>query len=321
MKKVGIVGGSGYTAGELIRLLLNHPKLKIDFIYSSSKPNTFVYETHKDLIGSLKLKFTNTINPKIDVVFLCLGHGNSYKFLDKFIFSNETKIIDLSSDFRLFKNNRFKNFNFIYGLPEFEINKIKKANYIANPGCFATAIQLALLPLNKNKLLNHTIHVDAITGSTGAGATLSPTTHYSWRNNNISWYKAFNHQHLNEVYETLFLNSKKHPEILFIPKRGNFTRGIFSTTYTKFLGTLNEAKKIYKKYYKTHPFTHISDDEISLKDVINTNNCFIHLYKHNDLLLITSILDNLIKGASGQAIQNVNLAMGWDENIGLKLKA
>ena len=320
MKTVGIVGGSGYTGGELIRLIINHPKLKIKFVYSTQFSGDYLFKIHKDLLGLTTLKFTNIPEKEIDVLFLCAGHGNSLKFLKKNKFLNTTKIVDLSNDFRIRKNNELNNLKFIYGLPELNKETIKKANAIANPGCFATAIQLSLIPMAKHNLIKDTIHVNATTGSTGAGMKNSDTTHFSWRNNNISWYKAFNHQHLLEINQTLNgLNQKS--KLIFIPQRGNFTRGIFSTSYTKYSGDLNEIKKIYKNYYKNHPFTEISDEEISLKSVINTNNCYIHLCKHENILLITSIIDNLTKGASGQALQNLNLMMNWDENLGLKLKA
>ena len=320
MKTVGIVGGSGYTGGELIRLIINHPKLNIKFVYSTQFSGDYLFKIHKDLLGLTTLKFTNIPEKEIDVLFLCAGHGNSLKFLKKNKFLKTTKIIDLSNDFRIRKNNELNNLKFIYGLPELNKETIKKANAIANPGCFATAIQLSLIPMAKHNLIKDTIHVNATTGSTGAGMKNSDTTHFSWRNNNISWYKAFNHQHLLEINQTLNgLNQKS--KLIFIPQRGNFTRGIFSTSYTKYSGDLNEIKNIYKNYYKNHPFTEISDEEISLKSVINTNNCYIHLCKHENILLITSILDNLTKGASGQALQNLNLMMNWDENLGLKLKA
>ena len=320
MKTVGIVGGSGYTGGELIRLIINHPKLKIRFVYSTQFSGDYLFKIHRDLLGLTTLKFTNIPEKEIDVLFLCAGHGNSFRFLKKNKFLKTTKIIDLSNDFRIRKNNELNNLKFIYGLPELNKETIKKANAIANPGCFATAIQLSLIPMAKHNLIKDTIHVNATTGSTGAGMKNSDTTHFSWRNNNISWYKAFNHQHLLEINQTLNgLNQKS--KLIFIPQRGNFTRGIFSTSYTKYSGDLNEIKKIYKNYYKNHPFTEISDEEISLKSVINTNNCYIHLCKHENILLITSIIDNLTKGASGQALQNLNLMMNWDENLGLKLKA
>ena len=321
MKTAGIIGGSGYTGGELIRLIINHPRIDLDFVYSTTRQNTLLSDTHPDLLGNTNLCFTNKINEQVEIVFLCLGHGKSLKFLEKNIFSDSTIIIDLSNDFRLNKNNTFNGREFIYGLPEYKKENIKSANAIANPGCFATVIQLSLLPLAKNRLLNSKVHINATTGSTGAGSQLSSTKHFSWRSNNLSWYKPFTHQHLGEITETLSSLQYNETNLIFIPNRGNFTRGIFSTSYLEYKGTVKEAKKLYNDFYLDAPFTHISENEIDLKNVVNSNNCFIHLYKHENLLLITSVIDNLIKGASGQAIQNLNLMMGWNENLGLKLKS
>ena len=321
MKTAGIIGGSGYTGGELIRLILTHPRIDLDFVYSTTRQNSPLSDTHPDLLGNTNLCFTNKINNQVEIVFLCLGHGKSLKFLEKNIFSDSTIIIDLSNDFRLNKNNTFKGRKFIYGLPEYKKEDIISANAIANPGCFATVIQLSLLPLAKNRLLNSKVHINATTGSTGAGAQFSSTKHFSWRSNNLSWYKPFTHQHLGEIIETLSNLQNNETNLIFIPNRGNFTRGIFSTSYLEYKGTIKEVKKIYNDFYLNAPFTHISENEIDLKNVVNSNNCFIHLYKHENLLLITSVIDNLIKGASGQAIQNVNLMMGWNENLGLKLKS
>ena len=321
MKKVGIIGGSGYTGGELIRLIIDHPLIELDFVYSTRKSDTLITDTHLDLLGRTNLFFTNKINKNVDVLFLCLGHGKSKVFLEKNKFSDSTYIIDLSNDFRLDKENSFNNLNFVYGLPEVHRDKILKTKYVANPGCFATAIQLSLLPLANNSLIKNQIHINATTGSTGAGASLSDTKHFSWRNNNLSWYKPFSHQHLEEIDQTLNSLCKNKMKLIFLPYRGNFTRGIFSTTYLNYEGTLESANELYNDYYKNAPFTHISKNEISLKNVINSNNCFIHLHKHDNILLITSVIDNLIKGASGQAIQNLNIMMGWDETSGLKLKS
>ena len=320
MKTVGIIGGSGYTGGELLRLVINHPKLVLDFIYSTTRSGTFVSETHQDLLGQVDLKFTKRVNTEVDVLFLCLGHGNSLTFLENYTFSDDTFIIDLSNDFRLKKDAKFNGREFIYGLPEINRTAIKKTKSIANPGCFATAIQLALLPLANENKLNSSIHINATTGSTGAGVGNSDTSHFSWRNNNLSWYKPFTHQHLAEIEETLNQAQEKNTDILFLPQRGDFTRGIFATAYTFFDGTLNEAFNLYEGFYKNAPFTQVSKKEVHLKLVINSNLCFLHLHKHNDQLLITSIIDNLIKGASGQALQNLNLMMGWKENLGLQLK-
>lgn len=322
MVHVGIVGGAGYTAGELIRLLLNHSEININFIYSTSNAGNKIYKIHQDLVGVTDIEFTQAINYNVDVLFLCLGHGNSKLFLEKNKFSDSTKIIDLSNDFRLFDDKILDNKEFIYGLPEFQIEKIKKAKYIANPGCFATAIQLAILPLASNNLLKEDIHVNAVTGATGAGTSLSKTTHFAWRDNNFSHYKTFTHQHLGEINQTINqLQSDFNSEINFIPNRGNFSRGIYATTYTKFDGNIEDAKILYSDFYEDAAFTFISEDPINLKQVVNTNKCIIHLLKHNNKLLITSTIDNLIKGASGQAIHNMNLMFGFKETEGLNLKA
>jgi len=322
MLEVGIIGGAGYTAGELIRLLLNHPKTNINFVYSTSNAGNKIYKVHQDLIGSTEISFTNSINSEVDVLFLCLGHGNSTAFLKNHSFSSNTKIIDLSNDFRLLKDQKFDGKEFVYGLPELQKEKIKNAKYIANPGCFATALQLAILPLAANNLLNNYLHINAVTGATGAGTSLSSTTHFTWRDNNFSHYKAFNHQHLGEIHQTVNqLQSNFNAEINFMPNRGNFSRGIFATTYIKFEGSIEEAKSMYHNYYKEAVFTFVSENDIHMKQVVNTNKCLLHLIKHDTKLLITSTIDNLLKGASGQAIQNMNLMVGFDEMVGLNLKA
>lgn len=321
MIKAGIIGGSGYTGGELIRLLLNHPKVEIDFVFSTSRPGENLTSSHPDLLGLTDLKFSKKTNQKVDVVFLCLGHGNSKKFLEINTFSAKTKIIDLSADFRLVEDAKFAGRNFVYGLPELNKTKIKSAMAIANPGCFASAIQLALLPLAKANRLHADIHVNATTGSTGAGVQPSETTHFSWRNNNTSWYKPFTHQHLGEITESLQSLQKLPGEIFFLPMRGNFARGIFVTAYTHFKGTITEAINLFKEFYKEAAFTHVTDEPIHLKQIVNTNQGHIHLHKHNNTLLITSAIDNLLKGASGQAVQNMNLMFSFEENEGLQLKA
>jgi N-acetyl-gamma-glutamyl-phosphate reductase len=320
--KAGIIGGAGYTAGELIRLLLNHQHATIDFVYSTSNAGNKIYNVHQDLIGSTEMLFTSEINADVEVLFLCLGHGNSKAFLEQHSFSEATKIIDLSNDFRLEADKHLNGKDFVYGLPELQKEAIKNATYLANPGCFATAIQLALLPLAASNLIQEDIHINAVTGATGAGTSLSKTTHFTWRDNNFSHYKAFTHQHLGEINQTVKqLQSTFNSEINFMPNRGNFSRGIFATAYTKFDGTLEEAKSIYKTYYKDAAFTFVSDEDIHLKQVVNTNKCLIHLHKHNNKLLVTSIIDNLLKGASGQAVQNMNLIFGFEETQGLQLKA
>jgi N-acetyl-gamma-glutamyl-phosphate reductase len=322
MLEVGIIGGAGYTAGELIRLLLNHPETNLNFVYSTSNAGNKIYKVHQDLIGTTALLFTSEINPDVDVLFLCLGHGNSTSFLQKSTFSKKTKIIDLSTDFRLLADKNFEGKEFVYGLPELQKETIKKAKYIANPGCFATALQLAILPLAANNLLQHDVHINAVTGATGAGTSLSASTHFTYRDNNFSHYKAFNHQHLKEINQTIAqLQTNTTAEINFIPNRGNFSRGIFATSYTKFDGSIQEAIKMYQAYYKEATFTFISEEEIHLKQVVNTNKCLLHLEKHGNKLLITSTIDNLLKGASGQAVQNLNLMYGFDETLGLNLKA
>ncbi|MFQ3180862.1 MAG: N-acetyl-gamma-glutamyl-phosphate reductase [Polaribacter sp.] len=322
MLEVGIIGGAGYTAGELIRLLLNHPETNINFVYSTSNAGNKIYKVHQDLIGTTEMNFTNEVNPNIDLLFLCLGHGNSTTFLNKNIFSENTKIIDLSNDFRLLNDKNFEGKEFVYGLPELQKETIKKAKYIANPGCFATALQLAILPLASNSLLQNDVHINAVTGATGAGTSLSATTHFTYRDNNFSHYKAFNHQHLGEINQTVHqLQANFNSKINFVPNRGNFSRGIFSTTYTKYDGSIEAAIKMYKEYYKDAAFTFVSEEEIHLKQVVNTNKCLLHLAKHGNKLLITSVIDNLLKGASGQAVQNLNLMHGFEETLGLNLKA
>ena len=321
MIKAGIIGGSGYTGGELIRILLTHPQVEVDFVYSTTRAGKGITTAHADLLGSTELKFTGDINPEVDVVFLCLGHGNSTKFLNENEFSTTTKIIDLSNDFRLNADANLNGKEFVYGLPELKKDAIESANYLANPGCFATAIQLALLPLAKAQALTQQIHVNAVTGSTGAGVSPSGTTHFSWRNNNVSWYKPFTHQHLGEINESLQSLQENVGELMFLPNRGNFTRGILATAYTPFEGSLEKAQELYRNFYGEAVFTHIAEEPIHLKQVVNTNQCHLHLHKHQDTLLVTSAIDNLLKGASGQAVQNMNLMFNFRESEGLQLKA
>ena len=322
MIQAGIIGGAGYTAGELIRLLLIHSKAEINFVYSTSSAGKKLSAIHQDLVGSTDQLFTDTINSDVDVLFLCLGHGNSKLFLEKNSFSKDTKIIDLSNDFRLTPDAVFQNNHFIYGLPELNKSAIQSAQYIANPGCFATAIQLAILPLAANGLVKDAIHVNAVTGATGAGTALSPTTHFTWRVDNFSHYKAFNHQHLGEIHQSVdALQDDLKSVIHFIPNRGNFSRGIFATLYTTYEGSLETAKALFKSYYKDAEFTTVSDDPLHLKQVVNTNKCLLHLEVHEGKLLITSVIDNLLKGASGQAVHNMNLMFGFEAHLGLQLKA
>lgn len=321
MITVGIIGGAGYTAGELIRILTHHKQVSIDFVFSTSNAGNPISHVHQDLIGNTEMIFTNTINTEVDVLFLCLGHGNSKNFLAQHTFSENTKIIDLSNDFRLKKDAVFQGKEFVYGLPELQKEKIQQAKYIANPGCFATALQLAVLPLASKGYIDDDVHINAVTGATGAGVSLSKTTHFTWRDNNFSYYKPFTHQHLGEINQSVQqLQTDFDSEVIFMPNRGNFSRGIYATSYTQFKGSLEEAKALYKEYYKNAAFTFISDQELHLKQVVNTNKCLIHLHKHNDKLLVTSCIDNLIKGASGQAVQNMNLLFGFDEKEGLELK-
>lgn len=318
MINAGIIGGAGYTAGELLRILVRHRQVKIDFVYSSSQDGIPIAHVHQDLIGETELYFSQELNPSVDVLFLCLGHGNSLKFLKEHHFSEETKIIDLSTDFRISSRDH----SFIYGLPEFRRAEIQKANYVANPGCFATAISLAILPLAAEGLLQEEVHINAVTGATGAGASLSTSTHFTWRDNNFSSYKAFEHQHLNEIRQSIdHLHKHNNSVINFIPNRGNFSRGIHATTYTRYAGELEEATGIYKKYYAQAAFTILTDEDVHVKQVVNTNKCLLKLQKFGDKLLITSVIDNLLKGASGQAVQNMNLMFGLNEKEGLDLKA
>ncbi len=316
--KIGIIGGGGYTAGELLRLLIHHPQVTIDFVLSDSQNGKQIAAVHQDLVGEIDLIFTNKINLEVDVIFICSGHGFSKLFLEKNKIPENIAIIDLSTDFRL----KAKGNPFVYALPELQKAAIKATNRIANPGCFATAIQLALLPLAAKQALKNDIHINALTGSTGAGQSPTETSHFSWRLNNISIYKPFSHQHLDEITQSLTqLQPNFKSEINFIPVRGNFARGIYATVYTKFDGTIEEAYEWYADFYKDAVFTIITKENPNLKQVVNTNKCVLHLLKHGDKLLIISMIDNLLKGASGQAVQNMNLVLGLPENIGLNLKA
>jgi N-acetyl-gamma-glutamyl-phosphate reductase len=319
--KVGIAGGAGYTGGELLRILINHPKVNIVCIHSNSNAGNLISDVHTDLFGDTDLKFTDALSQDIDVLFLCVGHGDAKKFLDSNKIDTGIKIIDLSQDFRLARNAKYPERDFVYGLPELNRDKIKQASNVANPGCFATTIEIGLLPLAAKGLLNSEIHINATTGSTGAGQSLAATSHFTWRNNNLSIYKAFEHQHLNEIGETLSaLQTGFGETINFIPQRGDFTRGILAAIYMESDLSLEEATQIYEEFYAEHPFTHVSKKNIDLKQVVNTNKALIHIEKHGNKLFIISMIDNLLKGASGHAVQNMNLMFGLEESMGLRLK-
>ncbi len=329
---IGIIGGAGYAGGELLRILLNHPFVRVQFIHSSSQAGKPVWTVHTDLLGDTDLTFTGDAPAQLlaqeglDALFLCSGHGASAQFMAEHEVSDDIAVIDLSADFRIQSAGPEPN-EFVYGLPELQRDRIREAMRIANPGCFATAIQLALLPLAKAGLLSEAVQVSAITGSTGAGQALVPTTGFTWRNNNVSIYKAFTHQHLAEIRQSLQQLARVHGDpdfrhaINFIPYRGDFTRGIMANVYTRYAGTRDEAKALYQTYYEGHPFTHLSDAPIDVKQVVNTNKCLLYLEVHDGQLLITSVIDNLTKGASGQAVQNMNLVFGLPEDTGLRLKA
>lgn len=316
--KAGIIGAAGYTGGETLRLLLNHPSVELVFAQSRSQAGKAITSIHTDLIGDTTLKYSEGFDQSADVLFLCLSHGESRALLEKNKFDSNTKIIDLGNDFRL--ENKSGDREFVYGLPEFQREKIKPARNVANPGCFATTIQLGLLPLAKAGLLKE-VHTTGITGSTGAGQKLQDSTHFTWRANNISAYKTLTHQHLDEINQTLkSLQPKFKDAINFVPWRGDFTRGIFVTSVLESSLGLEQANELYKDYYAVHPFTNVIDEMIDLKQVVNTNKCLIHLEKVGGKLAIHSVTDNLLKGASGQAVQNMNLMFGLDETLGLKLK-
>jgi N-acetyl-gamma-glutamyl-phosphate reductase len=317
--KVGVIGGAGYTAGELLRILINHPNVEIVFVNSSSNAGNPIADVHSGLIGETDLVFTSELPfGSVDALFLCSAHGDSKKFMDCNEVPVSVKIIDLSTDYRA----KSPNHDFVYGLPELNRDEIRTATRVANPGCFATAIQLALFPLAAAGLLTDEIHVNAITGSTGAGVKPSDTSHFSWRNNNISIYKPFDHQHLGEIGQSILqLQAGFKKSLNFIPVRGNFARGIYATTYTTCALSLDDAKKLYNDFYKDAAFTFVVNKNPDMKQVVNTNKGIIYLEKHGDKLLIVSMIDNLLKGASGQAVQNMNLMFGLDEKTGLGLKA
>ena len=316
MIKVGIIGGAGYTAGELIRLLINHPQVAIEFIHSTSNAGNLVSEVHGDLYGECDLRFSAEYDlTAVDVLFLCSAHGASAKFMEENEIPAELKIVDLAQDFR------DEHDDFVYGLPEMQREKISTATRIANPGCFATAIQLALLPLAKAQLLNDEVHITAITGSTGAGVKPSATTHFSWRSDNISTYKAFEHQHLLEIGRNLRnLQPSFDKALNFVPMRGDFARGILASVYTECPLSAEEAVALYKEYYADSRFCFVAEKNIDLKQVVNTNKALVYVSKYGSKLHIVSAIDNLLKGASGQAVENMNLICGFDEKLGLNLK-
>ena len=318
MIKVGIIGGAGYTAGELLRLLLQHPEVEIKFVHSTSNAGNYITDVHAGLLGETDLVFTSEMPfEEIDLLFFCTAHGDTRKFLESHALPDELKVIDLSMDYRIKSNEH----DFIYGLPELNRRNTCKSRYVANPGCFATCIELGLLPLAKEHLLKGDVSVNAITGSTGAGVKPSATTHYSWRDNNISIYKPFEHQHLPEIMQSIKqLQPDYEGSVDFIPYRGCFPRGIFATLVVKCDLDIETLYKLYESYYERDSFTHVVKRPLDLKEVVNTNKCLIHLEKHGDRLLITSIIDNLLKGASGTAVHNMNLLFGLAETVGLQLK-
>ncbi|WNJ16353.1 N-acetyl-gamma-glutamyl-phosphate reductase [Pontibacter sp. G13] len=316
--QIGIVGGAGYTAGELLRLLIHHPEANIRFVHSTSNAGNPISAVHTDLVGETDLHFTDEVDTEIDVLFVCAGHGKTKPFLEAHDLPASLKVIDLSRDFRLKEPGNA----FVYGLPELNREEIRKTQFLANPGCFATCIQLGLLPLAAAGKLNDEVHVHAITGSTGAGQKPMATTHFSWRNNNLSVYKAFSHQHLGEIVQSLTqLQAGFEHSVNFLPMRGDFARGIYASLYLKSDLSEEDAVQLYEDFYADHPFTHVTAENPHLKQVVNTNKGLVHVEKHGDKLLILSMIDNLLKGASGQAVQNMNLMFGLPETLGLHLKA
>ena len=316
--KVGVLGAAGYTGGELIRVLLNHSEAEIVFANSESNAGNLVSDVHEGLLGETELRFTDAMPfDQVDVVFFCFGHGKSEAFLKEHTIPENVKIIDLAQDFRIKGDH-----DYVYGLPEINEEDIKKAQHVANPGCFATAIQLALLPAANLNLLKEDVSVNAITGSTGAGQKPGATTHFSWRNNNLSIYKPFTHQHLAEIKQSIRqVQGYLDADIDFIPYRGDFARGIFCTAVIRTKAPVEDIIEAYKDFYADAAFTHYSDKAIDLKQVVNTNKAVVHCEKFGDKLLVTSAIDNLLKGAVGQAVQNMNLMFGIDETTGLRLKA
>ena len=317
MIKVGIIGGAGYTAGELLRILVNHPEVEIVFVHSTSNAGNFLYDVHGGLFGDTQLRFSDSYDlDAVDVLFLCSAHGKSREFWAENARPAGLKVVDLAQDYR------DESEGYVYGLPEWQRDRILGADKIANPGCFATAIQLALLPLAKAGLLGGDVHVQAVTGSTGAGVKPAPTTHFSWRDNNLSTYKVFEHQHLKEIGRNLgILQGADGIDIQFVPMRGDFARGIFASVTVETSLTGEEALKLYQDYYAGAAFTFVSDRPVDLKQVVNTNKAIVAPEVHGGTLVVSSVIDNLLKGASGQAVQNMNLIFGIPETTGLKLKA
>lgn len=324
--KVGIIGGAGYTGGELIRILLNHPMVDLSFVQSTSNAGNPLYQVHQDLIGETEIAFSASVpdlsEKCVDVVFFCSGHGEAKKFINDNPISPLIKLIDIGNDFRLAKDERSGDRLFVYGLPEMQKEKIAATDSIANPGCFATAIQLGLLPLAKEGLLKNTdVYTTGITGSTGAGQSLSLTSHFSWRTNNIQAYKTLTHQHNAEIVQSIVWLQGESPKLHFVPWRGDFARGIFVSSVLDVDLSLEELQKLYTEAFKIHPFTTFSPQPIHLKQVVNTNKCVINIERHDGKTVVHSAIDNLVKGASGQAVQNMNIMFGFEETLGLKLKA
>jgi len=322
--RVGITGGAGYTGGELIRILLHHPEVSLDFVQSRSNVGKPIHAVHQDLAGETEILFSESVNTNVDLIFLCVGHGEARKWLQENPLPGNIRLIDLSQDFRLNATSRREGNGeaFVYGLPELNREKIRGAVNIANPGCFATAIELGLLPLAQQGWVTE-VYTTGITGSTGAGQGLNATSHFSWRANNIQAYKTLTHQHLAEINQSL--NQLQHTlgndHLHFVPWRGDFTRGIFISSQLRSDRSLPELVELYEEFYKDHPFTIVTGNPIFLKQVVNTNKCLIHLEKQDGLLVVHSAIDNLLKGASGQAVQNMNLMFGMEEQEGLRLKA
>lgn len=317
MIKVGIIGGTGFTAGELLRLLCYHTEAEVSWVYSRSQGGTPLHSAHADLEGIYDFNFTDSLVWNVDLAFLCLPHGAVKTFMEEHNLPSALRIIDLSNEFRLGSEH-----GYIYGLPELNRDQLKQSNKVANPGCFATSIQLALLPLANKNLLNSEVHITSVTGSTGAGKGLSPTTHFTWRTGNLSVYKALKHQHLGEITQSVKqLQNTFQEDILFIPMRGNHTRGIISSVYTKCSLSQEKAFALYQDYYKDHPFVFVTDQAVDMKQIVNTNNARISVNIIDNYIHVVSTIDNLIKGASGQAVQNMNLMFGLAEDTGLKLKS